>query len=77
MKDYQVTFYRHLVNNVGSPFKSRLTTIRVADCADTQQAFRRAVRRFEYDWSLYEWRNLADGYEILETTQEGRSAKTA
>lgn len=66
MHNYEITFYRHLVNSSGFPFKSNLMTVRVANCADQQQAFRQAARRFEYNWSVYEWRNLADEYEIQE-----------
>lgn len=70
MKTYRITFYRHLINSSGYPFKSNLSTVNIAG-ADRQQAFSRAARRFEYDWSLYEWSNLADEYEIVE---EGREA---
>jgi len=73
MHDYEITFYRHLVNSSGFPFKSNLMTVHVEDCADEQQAFRRAARRFEYNWSIYEWRNLADEYEIQERKEAARS----
>lgn len=74
MKNYRVTFYRHLINSSGSPFKSNLSTLEIAG-DDRQQAFRRAVRRFEYDWSLYEWSNLADEYEIVEDGREPRALR--
>ncbi len=73
MNNYEVTFYRHLVNSSGFPCKSNLMTIEVENCSDRQQAFRRAARRFEYNWSVYEWRNLADEYEIQERQQVSRS----
>ena len=73
MHNYEVTFYRHLVNSSGFPFKSNLMTVRVENCADQQQAFRRAARRFEYNWSIYEWRNLADEYEIQEQQKVTRT----
>jgi len=69
VKSYRVTFYRHLINSSGYPFKSSLSTVKIAG-ADQQQAFRQAARRFEYDWSLYEWSNLADEYEIIEERRD-------
>lgn len=74
MKTYRVTFYRHLINSSGSPFKSNLSTVETAGI-DRQQALRRAVRRFEYDWSLYEWSNLADEYEIVEEARGDRALR--
>jgi len=65
MKNYRVTFYRHLMNRSGYPFKSSLSTVMVSG-PDRRQAFSQAVRRFEHDWSLYEWSNLADEFEIVE-----------
>lgn len=65
MKSYRITFYRHLMNRSGYPFKSSLSTVRVSG-SDRNQAFSQAARRFEYDWSLYEWSNLADEFEIVE-----------
>ncbi|MDX9862185.1 MAG: hypothetical protein RBS99_14850 [Rhodospirillales bacterium] len=65
MTSYRITFYRHLMNRSGYPFKSSLSTVRVSG-PDRSRAFSEAARRFEYDWSLYEWSNLADEFEIVE-----------
>lgn len=65
MKNYRITFYRHLMNRSGYPFKSSLSTVTVSG-SDRNQALSQAVRRFEFDWSLYEWSNLADEFEIVE-----------
>ncbi len=65
-KSYQVEFYRHLLNSYGHPYRSRLTSVRVADCSDESQAVVRAIERFKYEWSLWDWRALADEYVVRE-----------
>lgn len=65
MKMFKVTFYRHLIDRSGDPYRSTLETLRIVG-TDRLQAFRKAVRRFEHDWSLYEWANLADACEVVE-----------
>ena len=72
--DYDVNFYRHLVNSVGKRHKVCLTTIRVPRCIDARQARMTACSAFERRWSVYEWRNFADDIEVLEVPHVKESA---
>jgi len=66
MRNYAVTFYRHLTNSTGKRFRSNLTTVQVNDCANRREACESAVRRFESAWALNGWRNLAHECEVRE-----------
>ncbi len=75
MRNYEVTFYRHIVNSSGDPFRSSLTTVRVSDCASRREACESAIRRFESAWALNRWRNLAHEYEVREEHRKARHDK--
>ena len=75
MRNYEVTFYRQIVNSSGNPFRSSLTTVRVNDCTSRREACESAIRRFESAWALNRWRNLAHGYEVREDSRTGTPDK--
>ena len=68
MSNYEVTFYRHLVNSAGGRFRSGLATVHVDNCTNRREACESAIRRFETAWALNRWRNLAHEYEVTEKT---------
>lgn len=63
---YEVRFFRHLVNGSGKPYRSRLTTLNIRRCGNPRQAAKVAIKQFERQWALYEWKNLADEIEVAE-----------
>ena len=63
---YEVRFFRHLVNGSGKPYRSRLTTLNIRRCGNPRQAAKVAIKEFERQWALYEWKNLADEIEVAE-----------
>lgn len=65
---YEVRFFRHLVNDSGKPYQSRLTTLNIRRCGNPRQAATVAIKEFERQWALHEWRNLAHEMEVAEVT---------
>lgn len=66
MHSYQIDFYRHLVNSDGHPARSHVFRARVPESPDREQAVRTAIESFKYEWSLWDWRALADEYDVVE-----------
>ena len=67
---YEVRFFRHLVNDSGKPCRSRLTTLNIRRCGNPRQAAKVAIKQFERQWALYEWKNLADEIEVTEVSPD-------
>ena len=74
--DYEVNFYRQIVNSVGKPHKARITTLLIRRCPDARQAGLMAISAFERQWNVYEWRNFANEVEVLVVSHdEGTDAE--
>jgi len=74
---YEVRFFRHLVNGSGKPFRSRLTTLNIRRCGNPRQAAKVAIKEFERQWALYEWKNLADEIEVVEVSPADTSVSAS
>ncbi|MDX9861495.1 MAG: hypothetical protein RBS99_11315 [Rhodospirillales bacterium] len=63
---YEVRFFRHLVNGSGKPYRSCLTTLNIRRCGNPRQAAKVAIKKFERQWALHEWKSLAHEIEVAE-----------
>ena len=63
MTTYTIIFFKHLVNDVGQPFKAMQDTIKVP--ADSKErAVSVAKRKFACARGIPDWELHADGFEI-------------
>lgn len=64
MKDYKISFYREVVNNLGQRYLSELDTMTVKASPSVDEALSDATQRFERKHRLAHWSCLASDYEI-------------
>lgn len=64
MKDYKVSFYREVVNNLGQRYLSELDSMTVEASPSVDEALSDAAQRFERKHHLEHWSCLASDYEV-------------
>jgi hypothetical protein len=65
MNHYVVTFFKHLVDSEGHPFKTTQAEIELHG-SSRQQAIERAIEQFAEARHLPDWTLHADGLELSE-----------
>lgn len=64
MKDYEISFFRELVDSAGHRHLSRLDTFVVTGSESLDQAARTATEKFENTHDIEHWWCVATDYEI-------------
>lgn len=63
---YRFVFFRDMVNDLGDHFRCQVSTVRITHARSPERALAAALRRFERQHRLSNWRDLAHGYEFHE-----------
>lgn len=64
MADYRISFFKHLVNSDGRPFKCLQRQFEMRDMRDAGHAAQSAARRFEELCGVRGWQLRADTIEV-------------
>jgi hypothetical protein len=75
MSRYVVTFFKHLVDSEGRPFKTTQAKVEL-DSGSPQQAVARAVARFAEARHVHDWTLHADGLELSARERRAASEQT-